>query len=335
MAAAGDAFSSSRLVSGRNARLPFSRSPVLPFFRSFVRVMTVSLIVCTRNRATRLPDFFAPIARLESPPGGWELVLVDNASSDASAAVIADFAATAPFEVRCAHAPVPGLGRARNVGIAQARGRILVFTDDDCYPRPDYLRAFVDVFEQHPVGVAGGRIVLHDPTDAVLGMKDVEAPVEIAPRSFVPAGVVHGANMAVRREVVTAIGGFDPRLGVGTACIAGEDIELVARAVWAGWAARHDPRPIVAHHHGRKPGPDAERQQRSYDYGRGAYYAKLLLDPQARATYARGWYRRARRRGLGRTALGRLSREIGGAARYLIPHFARPETVPRFVDRPS
>ena len=297
--------------------------------------MTVSLIVCTRNRATRLPEFFQHISRLESPAGGWELVLVDNASSDASASLMAAFAAAAPFPVRCVHAPVPGLGRARNVGIASASGRIFVFTDDDCYPRPNYLRAFVEVFEQHPVGFAGGRIVLHDPTDAVLGMKDVDTPVEIAPHSFVPAGLVHGANMAVRREVVTAIGGFDPQLGVGTPCIAGEDIEFVARAVWAGWAGRHDPRPVVAHHHGRKPGLDAERQQRSYDYGRGAYYAKLLLDRRARATYARAWFRRARRRGLGRAALGRLSRELGGAARYLIPHVTRPEAVPSFVDEVS
>jgi glycosyltransferase involved in cell wall biosynthesis len=296
--------------------------------------MMVSLIVCTRNRAARLPEFFERITALESPPGGWELVIVDNASRDASPSVIARFAAAAPFPVRCVHAPVPGLGRARNIGIAHAQGRLLVFTDDDCYPRPNYLRAFVEVFEEYPVGFAGGRIVLHDPTDAVLGMKDVDKPVAIAPHTFVAAGVVHGANMAVRREVVTAIGGFDPHLGVGTPCIAGEDIEFIARAVWAGWAGRHDPRPIVAHHHGRKPGADAERQARSYDYGRGAYYAKLLLDPRARATYARAWFRRARRRGLDRAAMGRLSRELGGAARYLIPHFARPETVPSFIDRP-
>ena len=297
--------------------------------------MTVSLIVCTRNRAARLPEFFERIAALEPPSGDWELVLVDNASRDESPSLMARFAAEAPFPVRCVHAPVPGLGRARNVGIAHARGELLVFTDDDCYPQPNYLRAFVQVFEEHPIGFAGGRIVLHDPTDATLGMKDVDTAVPIEPHTFVPAGVVHGANMAVRREVVNAIGGFDPRLGVGTACIAGEDIEFVARAVWAGWAGRHDPRPVVAHHHGRKPGADAERQERSYDYGRGAYYAKLLLDPRAREAYARAWWRRVRRRGLRRAALGRLSRELGGAARYLIPHFAWPETAPRISDRSS
>lgn len=297
--------------------------------------MTVSLIVCTRNRASRLPEFLERIAALEAPADGWELVLVDNASHDESPGILARFAASARFPVRCLHAPVPGLARARNVGVAHASGELLVFTDDDCYPRPDYLRAFVSVFDEYPIGFAGGRIVLHDPTDSVIGMKDVDAAVPIAPRTFVPAGVVHGANMAIRREVVTAIGGFDPRLGVGTPCIAGEDIELIARAVWAGWAGRHDPRPVVAHHHGRKPGADADRQLRSYDYGRGAYYAKLLLNPSARAAYARGWLRRARRRGFRRSAFGPLTRELGGAARYLIPHFTRREPAPRIAESVS
>jgi glycosyltransferase involved in cell wall biosynthesis len=292
--------------------------------------MTVSLIVCTRNRAARLHAFFERLALLETPPGGWELILVDNASTDDTASRLERFASAVPFPVRCAYAPVAGLGRARNVGLAHARGRVLVFTDDDCYPQPDYLRAFVEVFEEHPVGFAGGRIVLHDPADARLAVNDLVEPAEIPPRRVIPSGLVKGANMAVRREVVAAIGGFDPRLGAGTACMSGEDTEFVARAAWAGWAGRSDPRPVVAHHHGRKPGADATRQRRAYDHGRGAYYAKLLLDPRARGAYARSWFRRVRRRGAGPAALGQLSRELAGAARYLIPHLAWPEAVPRF-----
>jgi glycosyltransferase involved in cell wall biosynthesis len=294
--------------------------------------MTVSLIVCTRNRGSRLPAFFESLRALESPPDGWELVLVDNASTDDTAERIAAFAETAPFRVLPAHAPLPGLGRARNVGLTRASGELLVFTDDDCYPRPDFLRAYVEVFEQHAIGFAGGRILLHDPSDARVAVRDLQEPVEIAPRRFVPAGLVKGANMAVRRDVVTAIGGFDPRLGVGTPCIAGEDCEFIARAAWAGWAGRNDPRPVVSHHHGRKPGKDAAYQHRCYDYGRGAYYARLLLDPQARVTYARGWLRRVRRRGFGPGALGPLARELRGAARYLIPHLVRPEPIPRLSE---
>ena len=297
--------------------------------------MNVSLIVCTRNRASRLAEFFERISLIESPPGGWELILVDNASTDDTSSRIRAFAATTPFPVRSARAPIAGLGRARNVGIAHACGRILAFTDDDCYPRPDYLRMLVEVFGQHRVGFVGGRVVLYDPTDARVSIRDAEAAIDIEPRSFLPAGVMQGANMAVLREVVQAIGGFDPRLGAGTPCVGGEDLEFVARAAWAGWAGRFDPRPVVAHHHGRKPGADAERQQRGYDYARGAYYASFLLDRRSRATYLRRWYQLARGRLFRRSGLARLGRELAGGARYVIPHLVRPEAVPRFADTSS
>ena len=170
----------------------------------------------------------------------------------------------------------------------------MVFTDDDCYPQPDYLRAIVDVFEQHQAGVHGGRVVLHDPADARVGVKDASEAFEIPPGQFVRPGVMHGANMAARREVLEHVGGFDPLLGAGTRCMAGEDTDFIARAVWAGWTARYDPRAVVAHHHGRK-GTDADRQRRADHRGRGAYYAKWLLDRRARRTYLRHWYYSARR----------------------------------------
>lgn len=278
----------------------------------------VSLIVCTRNRAERLPDLLACLASLEPPPAGWELLLVDNASTDATPHVLHQFASAASFRVVCLHAAVPGLSRARNVGLAHARGDVLAFTDDDCYPRRDYLRALVAAFEeQDHHGFVGGRLVLHDPRDARISVKDVDTTIDIAPRTFVPAGVIHGANMALRREVVRAIGGFDPLLGAGSACAAGEDTDYIARAAWAGWGGCYDPRPVVAHHHRRKPGPDADRQRRLYDYGRGACYAKHLLNPESRRAYLSGWYWLARHH-LRTDRVGRLRRELVGGARYVV-----------------
>ena len=291
--------------------------------------MTVSLIVSTRNRGDRLDDFFASIARLQSPAEGWELILVDNGSTDGTADAIRRFAAAAPFPVRCVHAATPGLSHARNAGLQQAAGRIVAFTDDDCYPRPDYLRAVVAVFAQHQAGVIGGRVVLHDPADAPVGVKDVPAAVEIPPAPFVRAGVMHGANMAVRREVLEKIGGFDPRLGAGTRCMAGEDTDFIARAVWAGWTARYDPCPTVAHHHGRKPGAAEHRQRQAYDRGRGAYYGKWLLERRARRTYLREWYYSVRRM-IRKKNLGPLRRELAGASRYVLGRMVHGERVPRF-----
>ena len=281
------------------------------------RTMRVSLIVCTRNRAARLPAFLACIASLEAPAGGWELILVDNASTDSTPVLVNQFARGAPFPVQCVHAAVPGLARARNMGLAHARGDILAFTDDDCYPQRDYLRTLIDVFDEGRHGFVGGRVVLHDPADARVCVNDLATPVEVAPRSFVPAGLIHGANMAVRRDVLCAIGEFDPLLGAGTRCVAGEDIDYIARAVWAGYGGRYDPRPLVAHHHGRKPGPDAEMQRRGYDYGRGAYYMKRLLDPRSRRVYLSAWYWDVRRH-LQERRIGRFLRELAGGARYAV-----------------
>jgi len=299
----------------------------------------VTLIVCTRNRAARLPEFLACVASLGAPPGGWELILVDNASTDATPLLLDQFARDAPFPVRCVRAPVRGLSCARNVGLAHARGDILAFTDDDCYPRPDYLRALVAVFEEDHHGFVGGRTVLYDPSDARISVKDVDSAIDIPPRSFVPAGLIHGANMALKREVVRAIGEFDPLLGAGAACVAGEDTDYIARAAWAGWSGRYDPRPVVAHHHGRKPGADAENQRRGYDYGRGGYYMTRLLDRRSRRMYLSHWYWLARQH-IRNHKVGRLRREIVGAARYAVYHLAgwtlrRVSSRIKFTERPA
>jgi glycosyltransferase involved in cell wall biosynthesis len=295
--------------------------------------MMVSLVISTRNRASRLPELFAWLARLESPEAGWELILVDNGSTDGTPAAIREFAAEAPCAVRCVHAATPGLSHARNAGLGCAAGRIVAFTDDDCYPQPDYLRAIVDVFARHQPGVVGGRVVLHDPTDARVGVKDVPSAFEIAPRTFVRPGVMHGANLAVRRDVLAAIGGFDPLLGAGTRCMAGEDTDFIARIVWAGWTARYDPAPVVAHHHGRKPGAAADLQRQGYDRGRGAYYAKWVLDRRARRTYLREWYGSARRM-LRKKNARTIGREMAGASRYLLDRLLHAAPVPCF-DRSS
>jgi len=278
--------------------------------------MRVSLIVCTKDRAARLAPFLSCLASLEAPPGGWELVLVDNASHDETRRVLDQFGKDAAFPVQCVHAATPGLSHARNMGLASARGQILAFTDDDCYPRRNYLRALVEVFDEGSYGFVGGRVVLHDPRDAPVCVRDVAEALDIQPRSFVATGLIHGANMAVTRDVVRSIGEFDPLLGAGTSCVAGEDTDYIARAVWAGWGGRYDPRPIVAHHHGRKPGHEADRQRMGYDYGRGAYYMKRILNPGSRRVYLSHWYWRGRRDLRDRT-FGRLRRELVGGARYV------------------
>ena len=288
-----------------------------------------SLIICTRNRGTHLQACLEYVRKLETPSGGWQLVIVDNGSTDSTPDLIRVFARSAACEVVPTYEALPGLARARNTGIAQASGDILAFTDDDCYVRPDFLVQVCAVFQESSVGYLGGRVILHDPTDAPVTIKDSLSAQHLSPHRFLPGGVIHGANMAVRRKVVQSIGGFDPLLGAGTPLQSGEDLEFLARACWAGWAGTYDPRPVVAHHHRRKPGADVDSLLKGYDYGRGAYYLKRSVNPESRIIYLREWYWSIRA-GMVRRDLGVPRRELIGAARYLALRVRSREVIPRF-----
>ena len=128
--------------------------------------MKISMIVCTRNRASRLPRFLSALAALDPVPFGWGLLIVDHASIDDTESIIREFAASAAFPVRALRAAAGPLSAAKNQAIAAARGEIVALTDDDCYPRSDYLGALADAFQASDVGVIGGRVVRHDPSDA-------------------------------------------------------------------------------------------------------------------------------------------------------------------------
>lgn len=237
--------------------------------------MEISLIICTRNRGAKLRACLAAIAQLEYS-GAWELILVDNGSTDDTPDVMKDFAQSAVIPVELLFHEVPGPAGARNVGVAQSRGRLLAFTDDDCYVAPDYLRYMERAFADPSIGYVGGRIMLFDPTDCPTSINESLRPWRKKPRQYVAAGAITGANMAFRREALLGIGGFDEHLGPGTALASAEDADAAGRASVAGWSGQYCPDIVVYHHHGRKKG-DAEKLQKGYAVGRGAYHAKLLL----------------------------------------------------------
>ena len=95
----------------------------------------------------------------------WEVVLVDNGSSDHTKHVMDRFQKRAPCPVQILSEGRKGLGRARNTGSSMARGRVFVYTDDDCYPESDFIQQVQRVFEESEIGYMGGRILLYDEED--------------------------------------------------------------------------------------------------------------------------------------------------------------------------
>ncbi|MHB1328864.1 MAG: glycosyltransferase family 2 protein [Gemmatimonadales bacterium] len=268
----------------------------------------VSIVICTRDRVGGLEATLDRYAVLQHDPD-WDLVIVDDGSRDGTADLLARRTAGGRRFTVVTTAGV-GLGAARNVGWRAAAGPLILFTDDDCYPDPSLLDEVRRCMAGQGIHFIGGRLLPFTPADAAVAVVMRSSHVPVPPRSFVPAGLLPGANLTIRRSALDAVGGFDPEFGAGTPFPA-EDVELVARLAANGFSGAFDPGPVIYHHHDRRSDESVERLRRLYDRGRGAYYAKCLADPRVRSVYLRAWLR------LTRTgSWRRAGRELAGAVAY-------------------
>lgn len=287
-------------------------------------IVTVSLVICTRNRAARLRTCLQYVGAIQARIP-WELVVVDNGSSDDTQAVLREFAPTCSAPINMVSELRRGMGPARNTAWRTASGEIIAFTDDDCYVSPDFIDAIAEVFTPNDrLGYVGGRILLHDPKDARLTINESEERLHFPRRTLLWSGAVQGANMIIRRIALEDIGGFDERLGYGTP-FAAADIDAATRASFAGWEGAYEPRIVVRHHHGRKEA-DAPRVMKIYAHGRGAYWMKMMLRPDTRKPAYWQWRSLLKSRFRDRSRRPELVQEFVGGARYLAKYGWRPST---------
>ena len=274
----------------------------------------ISVIICTRNRAHSVKRCMESLSAKDFLEAPGELIVVNNSSTDETAAVLSDFARDCSFPVAIISEPKLGLSSARNAGLLRAQGEIIAFTDDDCYVTPGYLKKAIQVFQPGAFDYCGGRILLYDERDAKYTVNYRDAPRIFVPHSFILPGLIQGANMLFHKRVIQRIGLFDPMLSTGTSFRA-EDIDYCARASMAGFVGAHVPELVVYHHHGRKPGKDIEDLKRENDYARGAYYTKFIL--LGKRQYMMGWsYQIVKHLKAGRTRVA--LRELRGGAAYAI-----------------
>src|SRR4051812_43770347 len=121
--------------------------------------MDVTLAICTRNRAAALRRTLDSLALMEFPAGTQcEIVVVDNGSSDDTASVIESFMGRLPL--RHDVEPTPGVSHARNRAVAMAKGKFIVWTDDDVVADRQWLSAYVSAFRRWPeTDLFGGKIL--------------------------------------------------------------------------------------------------------------------------------------------------------------------------------
>ncbi len=209
---------------------------------SIFKMMDATVIVCTYNRADSLRETLAALQAQQAPATvQWDAIVVDNNSKDHTRAVVEEAQRKWP-SLRYEHESQQGLSHARNHGIACARGEVILFTDDDVLPEPDWLTTTLTGLDMHQADACGGYIapvwetsppdwlterfygflaVRTDRADDYVINDEGQAPF--------------GANMAFRRSVFEKVGTFDTRRGrQGNVLAGGEDIELFERILAAG-----------------------------------------------------------------------------------------------------
>lgn len=222
--------------------------------RSMPGECDLSVLVATRDRASSLASTLASLTASDTAGLDWEILVVDNGSSDETPAVLADFASRLPL-VGLAE-PRAGKNRALNRALERARGRLLVFTDDDVVVAPRWLAAFARAAGRWPAaGGFGGPIEPRFPpgTPGWIAAPDfVLASEAFGRRSRQPEGptaaLPFGANLALRAALFEGLR-FDEAVGpvAGASYAQGSEWALLTRLRAQGVGFVHVPDAAVVH----------------------------------------------------------------------------------------
>lgn len=205
--------------------------------------MRFTVAICTWNRAPLLSRSLGRLTQLRRPAGGWEVLVVNNNSTDDTERVLDAFATRLPL--RRAFEPKPGLSHARNEAVRQAAGDYIVWTDDDALADAGWLAAYERAAERHPeAAVFGGPVrPLFEGTPphwlsagwrqvgAAYAARDMGAePVELSGDGELP----YGANFVIRSREQRLFA-YDPALGRrGTGGALGEETAVIRAILAAG-----------------------------------------------------------------------------------------------------
>jgi GT2 family glycosyltransferase len=221
-----------------------------------------SVIVPTYRRPAQLADCLDALARVDYPREHFEVVVVDDGGSSPLAPLVNAFRDR--LNITLLLQPNAGPAAARNRGVAQARGELLVFTDDDCKPAASWLRHFADRFVANPDRAFGGHTINALPNNPYSKTSQLIIDVGYAqnnPESD-NAHFFTSNNLALPLAGLRAVGGFDPNFKTS------EDRDLCARWVANGLRMAYVPEAIVYHAHHLTLWSFCRQH---FAYGRGAF----------------------------------------------------------------
>ena len=214
----------------------------------------ISAIICTHNRDTYLGAAIDSL--LTQDYAHYEVIVVDNASTDTTKAVVE---ARLPHErLSYIYETTLGLSVARNAGAVAAKGDILAYLDDDAEATVGWLAALAEIYQVNDkVAIAGGKVTLlwppdtHPPAWLSIGMSGNLGLYDLGDELFPitePGLTPRGLNYSIRKAFLDQIGGFDPNLGrVGKNLLSNEELYMTQQALQLGWQVMYSPKALVAH----------------------------------------------------------------------------------------
>ena len=220
---------------------------------------SLTVAICTLDKCADL-EICLESLRDQVVDGAWDVLVVDNGSTDGTAEYVDGLAAAYPVSLQRVSEPERGLSHARNRALAVAEGEVVLFVDDDVRFLPGCLDAHLRGYERQDTVATGGRITPSLTAEAPSWVNEKtlsemsgplgrceygDARLAIGPGEAVRS--FYGGNMSMRRQVALDVGGFRVDLGWGKRRIPGEETELVQRLAGAGRCIWYLPEAALEH----------------------------------------------------------------------------------------
>jgi len=261
----------------------------------------ISAIICTHNREEYLGAAIDSV--LQQDFYSYEVIVVDNASSDRTREIVAQRLSDPRLDY--VYEPIIGLSMARNTGANKARAPILAYLDDDAVATPLWLKSIDNAYQSNgKLAIAGGKVTLLWPDGIThpkwlsselagnLGAYDLgDHIIYIQEPGLTPRGL----NYSIRRTFLEQVGGFNINLGrVGKNLLSNEELHMTELALQRGWQVAYLPDAVVAHNVARERLEQTWFLQRGWWQGISECYREQLAGRAGSGQLLRGSERIAR-----------------------------------------
>lgn len=216
----------------------------------------ITVVICTHNRAGYLDKALESLAAQTAAPGSFDVLVVDNASTDDTRRTVAHWQMRCP-RIRYVREDRLGLSHARNRGLGETTSAYIAYLDDDAIAEPQWVETVLRAFASHqpiPAAVGGPVHPIWETSrppwlpDSLLGLLTVVQWQGGSRFLDLRREFIAGANMAFARDRLAEIG-FDTSLGrVGQKLLSGEEILLMRLLLRNGEAVYYDTGASVRHH---------------------------------------------------------------------------------------